>query len=296
MSRRKFVLPDSMELLLDTICNTFGAVIFISMLLSILVKEKGAAEDTPELGAEISHVIATRTQEIVEARSRQQLLAQQVAQQEEVIRRFVNSDSTRIAAEIRQATDSRVQLLGEKSDAVENLTNIESQSLSMEAELRKQQQLLQGLERENTQLQQSMQNALALASRTARVPRVRQTRKTGVVFMLHDGRLYRATTPAGKLDDVDCMQREEEGPVHIVPRPKAGLEISGPETDVRAKFQGIQKERQFVRLFVSQNSFAQFIPVKDVLISLSLEYEVILFERNRAELYLSTEQSKSFVQ
>ena len=296
MKRRKFIIPDSLELLLDTICNTFGAVIFISMLLSILVREKGAAQDASGISGEISHVIATRNREIVEARSRQQLLALQVAQQDEVIRRFVNNDSKVIAAEIKQATENRVQLLDKKSDAVENLTNTESQSLGMEAELKEQEQQLQGLERENTRLQQALQNALALSSRSARVPRVRETQKTGIVYMLHEGRLHRVSTPDGQFDSKDCTQREEDGTTRIAPRPQGGLQITGPDTEIDVKFQGIQAGRQFVRLFVSQNSFAQFIPVKDVLIRLSLEYEVILFEQNQAELFLSSEQSKSFVQ
>ena len=114
--------------------------------------------------------------------------------------------------------------------------------------------------------------------------------------MLHEGRLHRATTPAGQVDEEDCTQRVQDGTIRIVPRPQAGLQITGPDADIDAKFQGIQKERQFVRLFVSQNSFAQFIPVKDVLISLNLEYEVILFERNQAELFLSSQHNKSFVQ
>ena len=120
MKRRKFIIPDSLELLLDTICNTFGAVIFISMLLSILVKEKGAAQDASGIAGEISHAIATRNQEIVEARSRQQLLARQVAQQEEVLRRFVSDDSSRIAAELKQATESRMQLLGKNPTQLNN--------------------------------------------------------------------------------------------------------------------------------------------------------------------------------
>lgn len=296
MKRRKFKIPDSLELLLDTICNTFGAVIFISMLLSILVREKGTAQVASGIASQVSHAIVMRNSEIVEARSRQQLLARQVAQQEEIIRRFVSDDSSRIAAELKQATESRMQLIGKKSDAVEHLTATESQSLSMEAELKKQEQQLKGLERENTRLQQALQNALELSSRSARVPRVRETQKTGIVFMLHEGRLHRVSTPDGRFDDIDCVEREEDGIVRVVPRPQRGLPITGPDTNIDPKFRGIQQGRQFVRLFVSQNSFGQFIPVKDVLIRLHLEYEVILFERNQAELFLSSGQSKSFVQ
>jgi hypothetical protein len=65
---------------------------------------------------------------------------------------------------------------------------------------------------------------------------------------------------------------------------------------LQAKFQRIDQTSQFVRLFVSRNSFAQFIPVKDALIEQGLEYEVILFPNDEAELFLSDQTRESFVQ
>ena len=79
MSRRKLVIPDSLELLLDTICNTFGAVIFISILLSLLVRDSGLRKGVASLPEEVAAIVAARNSEIAQARARQSVLEQQLA-------------------------------------------------------------------------------------------------------------------------------------------------------------------------------------------------------------------------
>lgn len=75
--RRRRASDDSLELLLDTICNTFGGIVFIAMLVAILVRETGAAREATEappvsaadlmnLGTEADVVIA----EVAELRAR----------------------------------------------------------------------------------------------------------------------------------------------------------------------------------------------------------------------------------
>ena len=306
MSRRKLVIPDSLELLLDTICNTFGAVIFISILLSLLVRDSGVREGIASLPEEVSAVIAARNQEIAQAKARQGALERQLAQQQDVLDRFASAASKGLANEILTAADNQVQLLEQKTDVVDGMTQAESQALTMEATMKQQALKLQQTQQQHKALLKEMQQATTLSSRTARIPRIRRTEKFGLAYMLHEGRLYRATTPDGEIDEMDCVRTEAGGMTRIAPRADSGMAV--PQESVaaqdhaverhklQAKFQQIDKARQFVRLFVSRNSFAQFIPVKDALIEHGLEYEVILFSDGKAELFLSDQQRESFVQ
>lgn len=306
MSRRKLVIPDSLELLLDTICNTFGAVIFISILLSLLVRDSGLRKGVTSLPDEVLAVIAARTQEVAEAKSRQAALEIQMAQQENLLERFASSESKGLANEIRMAVDHQVHLLERKTGVVDELTQAESQALTMQADMKRQAILLQKAQERHRALQQEMQQATTLSSRTARIPRIRRTEKFGLAYMLHDGRLYRATTPDGEIDETDCVKGEAGGIVRIAPRGNSGLIVpmeslihqdhAVERHKMQGKFEQIDKARQFVRLFVSRDSFAQFIPVKDVLIEQGLEYEVILFSDDKAELFLSNQLRESFVQ
>ena len=306
MSRRKLVIPDSLELLLDTICNTFGAVIFISILLSLLVRDGGVRKGIASLPEEVSAVIAARNQEIAQAKARQMALELQLAQQQDVLDRFASAESKGLANEIMAAADNQVQLLEQKTEVVDGMTQAESQALTMEATMKQQALKLQQTQQQHKALLQEMQQTTTLSSRTARIPRIRRTEKFGLAYMLHEGRLYRATTPDGEIDEMDCIRTEAGGMTRIAPRADSGMAV--PQESVaaqdhaverhklQAKFQQIDKARQFVRLFVSRNSFAQFIPVKDALIEHGLEYEVILFSDGKAELFLSDRQQESFVQ
>ena len=47
MSRRRASRQDSLELLLDTICNTFGGVLFIAILVVLLLQQTGGSPDVP---------------------------------------------------------------------------------------------------------------------------------------------------------------------------------------------------------------------------------------------------------
>ena len=47
MSRRRTRKQDSLELLLDTICNTFGGVLFIAILVVMLLQQTGGAPAIP---------------------------------------------------------------------------------------------------------------------------------------------------------------------------------------------------------------------------------------------------------
>ena len=47
MSRRRAAKQDSLELLLDTICNTFGGVLFIAILVVMLLQQTGKGVSPP---------------------------------------------------------------------------------------------------------------------------------------------------------------------------------------------------------------------------------------------------------
>jgi hypothetical protein len=88
MSRRKRTADSSLELLLDTICNTFGGVLFLAILICVLLRMASPLEQlvaehdrtTPEemqalelqldaLVAEIETLQATQSQQDVIANS-----------------------------------------------------------------------------------------------------------------------------------------------------------------------------------------------------------------------------------
>ena len=102
----------------------------------------------------------------------------------------------------------------------------------------------------------------------------------------------------GSINAQDCEQKAEAG--QQVLRPKAGggtvISPSAAGTVASGPLSGLSVDRHFVQLFVSRDSFAVFLPVKDALVQLGLEYEVIVTEDDHVRLVLGPSQRESFVQ
>lgn len=294
---RSNLLTDNLDLLLDTICNTFGAVIFIATLVAILV---GKSAFVPAKASDVSvvdEIIHTQHQRIVTAKTRLHQLEIQHQQQQKIIDLLASNQSKELASQISLAAQELTTLSGQHVSILENVSNIQSETLKMEEQIHRQAIELSDLSEQNRKLKAELAESTELASRTARIPQVRSTSKQGVVFMLHKTRLFRVISPDGLIDDVDCILSDLQGRDTIRPRPGGGISIS-QENDpgVSKKFEGLKKSEHFVRLFVSRDSFAQFQPLKNMMIRLGYEYEIILFTEDNAELYLSPSPVKSFVQ
>ncbi|MBL8819039.1 MAG: hypothetical protein JNL58_23625 [Planctomyces sp.] len=296
MSRRKIEIPDSLELLLDTICNTFGAVIFISMLLSILAEEKAAESEAPDNASQIDQMVTRLEQDVVKARAQHRQIKAQLDQQSDLLNRFSNPDALQMAHQIAQASETRIRVMTSRTDQLETLKDQEAESLRKEVILSEQHDLHDRMQRQVEAMARQLEVATAKVGRKAKISRIRPTSKLGFAYMLHNNRFYRTMTTVGEIDSADCSEHEEAGMKTIVPRPTGGLALPADMNRIQARLESLNNERHFVRLFVSPNSFGEFIAVKDAMVEQGLEYEVIILNDGEAKLYLSSEPIESFVQ
>ena len=102
MTRRQSISPDdSLELLLDTICNTFGAVIFISMLASVLVQNSAQSSAAAAQIAAAEDELRVQQSMLPDLERRRMVLATQLAAQQELIDRFSSRESLAMAQQSR---------------------------------------------------------------------------------------------------------------------------------------------------------------------------------------------------
>ena len=141
----------------------------------------------------------------------------------------------------------------------------------------------------------------------AEIRRVHETTKFGFTFALDNGRFYSVHTSENQnanelnlmLNHDDCEVLEVAGVTTIRPLKTAGLPIRGmtsAQKDVKAKLAVVGK--QFVvRLFVAKDSFGEFLPVKEAMTELGLEYALEIMPGEDVELFLSDKvQDRTFVQ
>lgn len=288
---------ESLELLLDTICNTFGAVIFISMLVAVLVSQSSRQRDPAEPVEDPEVVSAMVQAEIQQAQERLRVLSGQLRQQEVVKHKFATENSLMLAGKVKQQTEQRVRFMQEKSEAIKEITESTSTSAVLQNQLLEQQAEFDAAASKNQELREDLEKQEELASRTARIPRVRKTSKQSVAFGLDDGRLIRMTTPGGTVDTADCTLTDENGGRVVRPRRGRGISVNaGPGKAIQSRFDGIDAETQFVILFVARDSFAEFVAVKDKLVEIGLEYDVRIFPEDDIEVRIGDSKRESFVQ
>lgn len=276
---------DSLELLLDTICNTFGAVIFISMLVAILVSNSSTtpspAADTTNTASDVAIVQA----EIQEAQERLRVISGQVRQQKLVKSRLATEESMALAGKLQQQTRERISLMQQKSEAVKKVVDTKGAAAVLQAALSKQQSDLDTAQTTKQTISSHIRQAASESARTARIPRVRKTQKTPIVYAVDDGRLYQVVTRFGTINTKDCEKTTQHGRETIRPLAAAGVPVTATQSATLSKyFNDASAQTNFVQLFVSRDSFEAFLPVKDVLISLKLENEVIVTADDTVEL------------
>ena len=308
MSRRPMVSPDdSLELLLDTICNTFATVIFISMLASILAQNSApAAASATETQSAIDEPHA-RQRELSELNRRQNALQSQLAQQSDLIERFSSDESVALAMQIHQDSESQAKMSSQKVETADAIITSERDRLQLEQAVQEQLKLLQDEQMRQTEGENNLRNLQTSAGHTAEVRRVHETTKFGFTFALDNGRLYSVHTSDDKsptmmnlmIDRDDCEVTEAAGITAIRPLKNAGTPIRNSPTaqrDAKGKLSMVNKNF-VVRLFVAKDSFAEFLPVKEALTELGLEYSLEIMPGEDVELLLTDKtQDRTFVQ
>ena len=299
MTRRRLSdSVDSLELLLDTICNTFGAVIFISLLVALLVRQRVAESEPQPDRLSAAETVARIQTQIQTDHEQLRVLNAQWRQQDRVTKQFATEESIRMAKDLHQQTEARMQLLESRSDATETLSRTQANVAKLQQTIEDRQRNLETVESEHRRLQSELLQLKELSGRIADTSQVRKTTKNSAVFALDDGRLFRVTTPEQTIDSVDC-ERVDAGPVRgIRLRPDAGALISdGAETaGVRQRLEGVHPRTHFVQLFVARDAFAAFLPLKDKLVERGLEYEVRIMDGDEVELAIGRSDVESFVQ
>lgn len=284
MARRRSVsTDDSLELLLDTVCNAFGAIVFMAILLTILVRNAPAVVS--------QHAQPTNVQADTDS-------AQERLRLEAELRIMQLAAEVHSAGEAAKLDPSWMPLFQE----AENLeTEAKSLSLALEADRKKLEELKlreqaaksSAAERENerSELETRLKSAeerlnreLDQAVRMAESPRLRPTRKSERPVLLFQGRLY------ASLSDWTVARRGADSVVELMPG--AGTVISTQENwkaELSMELQASPSAEYYVGLAVWADSFDEFQAVRQYIVELGYEYRLVLL-RVGEKLYVGSSE------
>jgi hypothetical protein len=286
MSRRRAArAQDSLELLLDTICNTFGGVLFIAILV-ILLLQQTSPNSAPPVETEITpaelQMLAIRWESVAGELSR---LRENRRSQQTVVDSVAPADLRAQLEERRELTAQQDELQTELDTLLARRADltieIEEQTSENEVVRRKAVEADERRDREQSLLDDDRQARM----QEIRLPVVRsRPGKQEIGLIMRYGRLYvwHKYGPGYRrhglnTDDFVVISTDDDE-LKVRPKPTRGTLVdASPEsqaavTEVLKRF---DPRSCYLAVIVRPDSYGEFRHVRDAAIQLGLEYRLI---------------------
>lgn len=287
MPRRTASRPDSLELLLDTICNTFGGVLFIAILVVMLLQQSSTepAEVSPKSQPLSSRELQTLTTRIDSITSELARMRANRDSQDAIVQSFSPPEirqlltDRRVVTSQQEALDSEaIQLLAENTATAAQIESLAEENQSVQ-----------------TRLMEAKERAKAAAKkldeeRQSRVQEVRlpvsrsQSRKTEIGLVMRYGRLYvwheygAAHVRLGLNTKDFVILGEESGGLITRPNPMRGVVLNDSESSrqaVRNLLLQFDPKSCYLAVIVRPDCFNEFRYVRDRAIEAGFEYRLM---------------------
>lgn len=258
MKRRRFPSQgESLDLLLDTICNAFGGIIFIACLVTLLVKETDTGPN-PALeesrGEILARSIATTKEELerlkflIAAQEQKRGLAEGLAAEANGLLAIVTDlrkQADKASSEMpRDPTGGLQKLIARSQLDRETYANLEEKVAGQEA-------VLKDLLHRSANAERGMKAALHKSRQNVRLPLERPTDKKqfGVILKYHC--IYHQQDASGRPNTAAIDFREDNS---IRPRDGLGAALPRDRASILAQLSALQKETDFVVVWLYPDS------------------------------------------
>jgi hypothetical protein len=268
--RRRQDSDGSLEMLLDTICNTFGVVVFISMLLVVQLEQTSRYADESPPTQESQADLIIEQNELEKSRHVLEQLKAAVAQQEKITSEFVSEESRRLAGHLRNDQTQQVSLLEKKRNIMSDTVSLQQSVNTVAENLERQRETLADLQEESAVLTRKLATEIASRSRGARFPEGHKSNRRHVIFFLKAGVLYRQSLPGHLQPSAnELKQIESNGKIALEPIDGKGAKIdpnSGNKGEISKLIAGYSTSDDVLRVFFWPDSFREFQILRDIMV------------------------------
>ncbi len=280
MKRRPGIENSSLELLLDTICNTFGGIIFLAILVAILLQMSNS--DT-------SDSVESATQQMMkDLQGRESTIAAEltrlrkmVEQQNQLIDKLPTAEDQAILEKVLRQRRTKSQLVSRRLESLGEINSLELKVGRIAQELAKLDAAKIAAQRRIDTLEKELKAETQRRTTETKLPFLRDTKKREVALVLVQGRLRVLPKPGTKLgfntDEFDIVTNNDR--LSSV-RPKAGQGTpvlpNGQSRDaLSARLVGFQKNQDYLAVFVWHDSFDKFRELQHVMVDRGFEYRLV---------------------
>jgi hypothetical protein len=283
MSRRRRSIDSSLELLLDTICNTFGGVLFMAILLAMLVKS--AAHDTrANTDSSRSNVNALKLQTaLIDANTERDALLLAVEQQKTSQSRLVPPQAQSSTKNLLASSIQRESLLKRLEEARLELSKSRAIQQAVEKDLLTLDQTLKVLEADVQERQMTLEKEIRSRTQVTPIPRLHRSSKREIGLILRFHRIYswQRYSPTGVaigLNDTDLVVVKETAlDIQVLPKPYAGMPVNSAtvSNDFGKLLAPFDPRSEHITVIVSTDSFDECVLIKQSLVARGFEYRLM---------------------
>ncbi|MCA1962959.1 MAG: hypothetical protein LDL31_03320, partial [Prosthecobacter sp.] len=294
---------DSLELLLDTLCNVFGGIILIACLLAMLSRPQHQNPLEPREVEHESGIILEK--QIAQARAEldglQKRRAEQQREEDPSLQPLVQELKTlrRTAEEKRQAIAQQDELAAQKAaqimrDASTSQARLREQIQEAEKKLALAQKNTEAARQRHAALQQQLadlqlelESVADLQVEKLRFPKERQIDKPPAPIILRHGLIYPLYDAKGKpAPGIDHIP-SPDGSFTALPQPGLGLQPVRDVQKMREFLPAYVAGGRYLTLYVYPDSFATMRALKRIIHELGLEYGMDLCDEHRVLIFSS---------
>lgn len=279
MGRRNRTSSDSLDLLLDTICNTFGGVLFISLLVTIMLNMSSDSAPLEPPSADAQAALETAQDQLEKAKHDVQVVQAALEEQQRLVRRF--ADPT-IRSTASQLTTSQQALARQLSQHQQNLTDAAKNQAKVNEVAREVRSLEEARRAAQEQLrlaQEALAEEVSRRERTISLPKLRETQKVEIACFLKAGRLHVSVkNQGGQLanDSSDTETRTDAEGQYITPKAGAGtsVNLNANNEAIEQRLASFNPNLHYVAIFVWKDSYEHFQWLRNVLVRRGFEYRL----------------------
>lgn len=280
MRRRRTGQASSLDLFLDTICNTFGGIMFLAILLSVLVqmrsKEPKSVEPskvpmTAAEAREISNQLVTLTSTydrltdlLVELRKKQPLpedqTIQQLGKKSEQAQKVLD-EATRQQVETSKQLAQQIQT---NAEIVKSMEEFREQLIAERA----------ALEKDALALDEALSDKMEVL----KLPKIATSFKSKVFFLMRYHKIYPLAKSPGPISDNSDLNEAEVTIKHLsseaftaAPKPARGWSTNSAE--LNSYTQACSPSIHVFTVIVWPDSHAEFAAMKEKMIQLGFQYD-----------------------
>lgn len=291
MKKRRSRGPgDSLDLLLDTICNSFGGIIFIACLVAILARDTPPAPASAMAAADAS-MLERRISVAEDDLGQLEALASEQAERADRVgsleqkRRELKAAIAALRSEAKSATAAQPDRTS--PDALRSLrTANREQSAQLESllnEIASAEQETSRLAGRASQLRERTAAAASARREMLRFPKERRSEKSPFWVILKHGRVYTVRTGSGDLNRADLVWTERGAEaIELTPIPNAGKQLPDRKDELTAILRSVSAGRQYVTVCLYPDSYDTWRELRGLIQGSSLEYGLRFFEPSDA--------------